>query len=575
MSIFLINPYILSPFVPPSFIEREFFASGYNAARVTTSSTTYSAVTSVSTTEVSGSNYAAFWQGTFDNNVASSDGRAQLFETSARQLANMEPQDITDAFSVGGIYPYEGGTNKTFQIQHSSESGSTTGIAGRALNVLKLDASDKFAYNSGTTNATADAVSVTITEPGDYLVIGSCMVGANDNVGIFDGVNTYGALGVSFNQDGSTFSPFWHMVKLTLTNETLSVRVTVGQVRQSSILALKLDKFENAYYAEQTTQASTTSTTLTNAFSNVFSVANPANYHLILGCAQLQSNSTSASAGATLSNITRNLDYSVLHFREANATTEWYPTVVARISSFATSTPEIGWEYLAESGATARLRNMAIAILDLGIVAPPISFIGSTSVTNSTTLTLPDQTEKDDLVIVASHSSTTTVAVPTGYTSINAGTQNNVRYQCSFKYVVNPADSITGLTAGTNVKHIAMVFRDIIPSYSASSLPSNIVTTGATGAPNPGLLEVLASGNKVFVSIGFLNNDNVLVDVTPPDGYTTAIAREATGTIMGAYKRYSGPEFSINLLSEDPDAFGIGAGTDAWVAMNIALNQII
>lgn len=569
MSIFLINPFILVAPIPA--ITREFFSAGYNAARVTTTSTAYSAVSSVSTTELSATNYAAFWQGTIDNSTTNSDTRAQLFETSVRQLSNIESQDATDAHSVGGMFPYAGGTNKTVEIQYSAEGG-TAGIAGRALNVLTLDSSDKYAYNSGTTNATGNAVSVTITEPGDYIVIGSGMLGASDNAGIFDGTNTYGAVGVSMGQDATTFSPFWHVVRLNgLTNETLSVRVTLGTIRQTSILALKVDKFENVYYAEQTAQSTTTSNSFTTAFSNVFNIINPGNYHLILGSAQLQSSSTSLSAIARLANISRSINYNINHFRENNATTEWYPTVVARITSFASASPEIGWEFYSESTNTARLREMSIAILDLGIPAPPIAYVGSTSIVNSSNLTINDQVEPGDMVIVASHSTSTAVATPTGYTNGDNGTLNTVNYQWSYKFMGDPADTtITGLTAGADVKHIAMVFRDINSTSPFYTTP--VTTTGGTGAPDPGSVTVNDATPLVMVAIGFLDDDNIAADVTPPDGYTITAVEQSSGTIMGTYKRID--QGSGTNSTEDPTAFGIGAGTDAWVAVTIPLVQI-
>ena len=564
MSIFLINPFFLAP--PPVVLQRAFFSSGYNAGRLTqTGSSAYTAATSVSTTEDS-IDYAAFWQATGDNTATTSDFRARLFETSERQLSNIEPQDTTDALAVGGLYPYSGGTNKTFSIEYSPEAtNQTAGIAGRALNVLALDPSDKWAFNSGTTNATANAVSVTITEAGDYLVIGSGMVGAADNAVIFDGTNSYGEIGVSMAQDGTTFSPFWHVVKLSLTNETLSVRVTTGTIRQASILALKLDKFENVYYSELTTQQSTASNTFVDAFTYTPTLVNPGNYHLILGCGQLQSSATNSSAAAKLTNQSRGTNYNVAHFRENNATTEWYPTPVARVSSFVDSSPTLAWEFYSEAGNTARLRNMAIAILDLGIAAPPAYFIGVTTVVDSSSITLSDQIEEGDIVVIAGHSTNTSIATPTGYTAGQSGVSNTVNYNWSYKIQgATPDTTADGLTTGANVKYIAMVFRYVNTTNPILINPA--VATSTSGMPDPPQTGVNIPA--IILTIGFLDDDNVVADTTAPVGYTLCGAEQSSGTVMAAYQisTYSGPATQII----DPDPFG-GSGNDAWVAATVAL----
>lgn len=364
MSIFLVNPFLLTPI---SFA-RTYFSSGYNNARTTTTSTTFQTRTTLNTTETAG-DYAAFWMGTVDHASTTADGRAQLVETSVRQLSNIEPQDATDIMGMGGMYTYTGGTNKTFTIQYSGESTSTTGIAGTELNVLKLHPSDKWAHNSGTTAATANAVSVTITEPGDYIVIGSGMLSGGGNAGLFDGTTTYGAVGVAMNQDATSWSPFWHIERLNgLTNQTLSVRVTTGSIRTSSILALRVDKFANVYYAEQPTQQSSTATAVTDAFTQTFTIANPSNRHLILACAQLNPSSTTISGGCYFRNTTTATIYNGTHNRESNAATEYYPTVVERVVTFTGASNTFAWSYFSETAGTAiRIRNMAMVILDLGV----------------------------------------------------------------------------------------------------------------------------------------------------------------------------------------------------------------
>ena len=561
MSITLINHFILTPIVG---LIRNFFTNGYSSGSLSTTSTAYVVGQTLTTTEISGTDYVAFWQATVDSNSTTSDSRTQLFETSVRQLNAIESQDATDALSVGGAFPYAGGTNKTFQIQYSSESTNLMGIAGKALNVLALDPSDKWAHNAGSTNATANAVSVTITEPGDYFVIGTGVVGAGDSAAIFDGSTLYGAIGVSMNQDTSSVSAFWHIEKLTLTNETLSVRCTLGFVRQASIIALRADKFKNTYwFSDGGATVTTTSNTFTTAQTNTFTIANPGNYHLVLGCAQLQSSSTSSSAGAKLINTSRNINYNVAHFRENNATTEWYPTVVTRLTTFVDPTPTIEWQFYSETTNIARLRNTAIAIFDLGIAAPPSYFIASTSIVNSTTLDISDQAEEGDIVVVASHSTTIAPNTPTGFTNIENSNQNTVFYQSSYKVMgVTPDTVVSGLTANANMKHIAMVFRYV---DTANVLDVAVVTTtGGTLTPDPG--PITSTNRSIIIAIGYLDDDAVTVDVTAPIGFTLCGVEQATGTIMTAYK------IQDAAGTEDPSAFT--GGDDTWVAHTIALRLV-
>jgi hypothetical protein len=576
MSIFLINPFVLQV---KQFLTRTLFRGGYEAGRTTRTSTAFASIKSLNTIEPAGTNYAAFWQIIHDYAATNSDSRVQLFETSVRQLQNMEPQDATDAFAGGGMYAYAGGTNKTFQIQTSSEATVVQGYAGYALNVLQLDASDKFQNNLAVASTTGTTfltrASVTITEPGDYLIIGSCeLLTDNADARIFDGTTAYGVLADGYGQDATNYTPYFHMVRLTLTNQTISLQYrsndgTTMSIRGASILALKLDKFENVYYAEQPTQQSTTSIAFTTAFSNTFTIANPGNYHLILGSAMLNTSSTTVSGGCKLSNISRGIDYNIVHFREMNATTEFYPTIVARAGSFVDSSVEIGWRFISETTAvTTRLSNMAIAILDTGIPAPALNLVGTNSDINVTTMDAPNNLQEGDILFVASNSTGTAQNLPTGFTNGQNGTTNTVNYRWSYKVMgPTPDTTITGLSASGT--HIAFAFRNI-DTTNIFDVTTPAVATNTAGMPNsPSITTV--NDDTIVVSIGFLDDDAVQETVTPPLGYTLARVRDNTvdlGTLMVAYKVLDAAG------TEDPGVFG-GDGTDAWVGATFALRKTV
>jgi hypothetical protein len=136
---------------------------------------------------------------------------------------------------------------------------------------------------------------------------------------------------------------------------------------QASILALDTSRFQNVYYAENTGSFSTTSTTMVDAFSTTFTIANPSNKHILLASAMLSGSSTASSFACKLRNTTTSTDYTVEHLREPNATTEELPTVVARTVTFSGASNAIAWQLDVETGGTTgHLKNMMIVLLDTG-----------------------------------------------------------------------------------------------------------------------------------------------------------------------------------------------------------------
>ena len=571
MSIMLINPFLLQAI---EVITRTFASAGYVATRQTAASNAlglFVGAQQLSTVESGSFDYAILWQGTGDQSTTNADFLVTLFETSARQELNIEPQDVTDALSVGGVYPYSGLTAKTFSVSFVSESG-TAGLAGVSLNHLRLESGDLWDFNSGSTTGSAGngaaAVSVTITTPGDYVIVASGSVDAGGNAAVFDGTTLYGELGVAMNQDSTTFSPYWHVVKLTLTNQTISLRAlgTGTTLKQSSILALRVDGFDKSYYASQTTTATTTSSTSVSAFNQTFNISSPQNYHLILASALLNNNATNSSVAAALTNTTRGIRYNITHFREGNNSAEWYPTVVARIVQFADNNPNLSWEFYSESNNTASIKDMSIAIFDLGEQGPPIIFIGTETVINNSSIVLPDSSTNDVVIAISHSTSVSGLNIPTGYTTISNGTVGTLHYQISYKVMgATPDTTVEGFSTGNaNIKHMAMVYRGIDATTTFDATPV-ITSSTQNGIPAPGNITI--TNPSVIVLIGILDDDNVVADYTPPNEYTSAGAVESSGTIMAAYR------LRDTSGTEQPNEFGIGAASDQWVAATIALRR--
>lgn len=364
---------------------RTYYEAAYVAARSTRASTAYINIANMNAAGAANTRTAIFWMGNADNNATDTDVRMRLTgsnSTAVIQLNNLEPQDTTDRMSVGGMFPYSSSTAVTWSIQESGEdSGDTQGYSGYAMAGLLLHPSD--AYNSASaalnTISTTYATYTSVTVPaGNYIIVGSAAIGSNNTAGnprfrIFDGTNTYGELLDVYLQDTTNRSAYWHVFRRNVAGSTtfsLQYRgdgANQGIMLQGAILALDTTKFRNVYYAENTGSVSTTSTTMVNALSATFNIANPSNKHILLASAMLSGSSTASSFACKLRNTTTATDYTVEHFREPNATSEELPTVVARTVTFSGASNTIAWQFDVETGGTTgHLKNMMIVLLDTG-----------------------------------------------------------------------------------------------------------------------------------------------------------------------------------------------------------------
>jgi hypothetical protein len=327
----------------------------------------------------------SFWMGNVDTNDTSVDARMRFTgsnSTTVIQLNNMEPQDTTDRMSVGGMLPYSSSTAVTWSIQRSVEdNGADMGFAGYGLSSLRLESTDLYNSSSAASNTTSTTYTTKtgVTVPaGTYIIVGSAAIGSNNTAGnprfrINDGTNSYGEMLDVYLQDATGRSPFWYVFRRTVASSTtfnLQFRgdgTNQGIMQEASILALDTSKFNNVYYSESIAPVSTTSTTLVNAFSITFNIANPSNKHLLLASAYLSGSSTASSFDCILQNTTTSTDYCALHRREPNATSEELPTVVAQIVTFSGASNTIAWRFNVETGGTTGyLSDMTIVLLDLG-----------------------------------------------------------------------------------------------------------------------------------------------------------------------------------------------------------------
>jgi hypothetical protein len=378
MSSFLLNPYIYSV----GTITRIFYDSPYTASRSTTTATTAINVSRVGSVNSGAKGLAVFYMATTDLDQTNADVNFNLISGSTTVIGlNLEPQDTTDFFSMGGGYFDPSETNGTFTASFSQETGgNTAGYAGYSLVGLQLTGSDSGSHSSGSTvyRSTTYATKTSVPVPaGNYIVVGSAAVLPQDNgvvgrVRMFDGTNQFGEMVDIYEQDTTNWSPYWHVFRRTVASTTtfsLQARSDGNndiEVRQASVIVLDTSKFPNVYYAERTGSFSTESSTYVNAMSGSFTIANPSNKHLLLAAAMLSgSRSGVSSFNCKLRNTTTGIDYIPEHLREPNAD-ELYPTVVCRIVTFSGASNTIAWQLLEELNASGSLSNMTITVLDLG-----------------------------------------------------------------------------------------------------------------------------------------------------------------------------------------------------------------
>jgi hypothetical protein len=329
MSTFLLNPYTYAV-TAPSGITRIFYESPYTASRSTTTSVTSININTIGSVDTGSRGLVVFFQGTTDLSTDTFDVRLNLVSASTTVFGlNMEPQDITDTFSMGGAYFDLAEANGQFSSSFSPETSSfTAGYAGYTLVALQLTASD-----SGSINATnvryRDPGFVTHTSvpvpAGTYIVIGSAAVNAGDTtvngqVRMFDGTNAFGLMDDVYAQDATNYFPYWHVFRRTVAGTTTfslqgqSVNGDDMFIRQGSVVALNTSQFANTYYAESTGSISVTSTTYVNAMSASFTIVNPSNKHLLLAAAMISGSTITDSYACKLRNNTTAIDYIPEHY---------------------------------------------------------------------------------------------------------------------------------------------------------------------------------------------------------------------------------------------------------------------
>ena len=194
----------------------------------------------------------------------------------------------------------------------------------------------------------------------------------------------------------------------------------------------------------------------------------------------------------------------------------------------------------------------------------PITYLGFTSASGTTTLTLPADLQQGDLVLLIQGSDDGTPATPSGWTQLFAGRDgNSVGYGLAWKIMGATPDTTVTVIGAANDANIAVAYRGVDQTTPVEVVGA--LSAASTTQPDPADITPLTDGAEI-VAIGWLDDD---IAFTPgaPSGFnpSTLSFRNSTGggfTVMSASRTWS-----ASLAAPGP----FTGGDDAWEAAIIAL----
>jgi hypothetical protein len=286
-----------------------------------TTSATYQDKVAVTFTPDASSDYYLFWSCLIIGGSTSEDVFTRLYNsTDAVVLAEQNQEHRTTggtpyrtAHGIAKFTSSGSPGSTTFKIQYASEVGGTSSFIKQArLLIVKAHADDEYAEyltaETTTSNSYVDtscALTFTPATTGDYLIFSSADLkssssGDNYFLKLLDPAGAAIGEMSCVNRDGTNFNPWTTMVRQNLTNSSKTFklqwhRTAAGTLtlQNQRILALRLDTFDNEYYAEDRTRATTTSTSYV---TDVTLTATPeAKEHIVFNSALVDNSTTSVS----------------------------------------------------------------------------------------------------------------------------------------------------------------------------------------------------------------------------------------------------------------------------------------
>jgi len=306
----------------------------------------------------------------------------------AQSGQNKEPSSPQDWMAFFGVARLSFGTApgaQNIRIEYwSSHAGDTTKIKDARLLLLKADAADQWAASDGqsstslTTYQTKTTLTFSPANEGDYLLIATATVATDANIsamrvrlnhvgGTIYGDKTY------WSKDDYDNQPYTLMERLTLpaSAQTFSLQYrsnsgTLCYIRDARILALRLDAFDNVYFASN--HASQTTTNDINTDFLTLTATPLALPHAIIAVGGYHIQSAAFSGYASIAKNGSTLKEWV---REAPNGLGWQFAGLAQQETLAAASTTWTWRGRAEVGGQIfNIGNLAIAVLQLDATPP-------------------------------------------------------------------------------------------------------------------------------------------------------------------------------------------------------------
>ena len=375
---------------------RQFYYAEGVAEQTATTSTAVDVATLAFTPDAN-SDYLIIWSAMVNCTVTGGQSTVRLFDAVGSTVLHRNEtsmHDTTDYVAAYGMQKVSFGSSpaaQTYKVQVVDFSTGNSLCKEARIVAIKLDANDQFASSdtdTSTTSATlSDYLSLILTPVAqrDYLIIatgGWRFAGTSSGPEIaldVDGTKYGDALLQEILNSANECNGWGTAVKLNLTAASHTAKVqqasrdgaTAAHMLQGRIVALCLNDFDNAYYAESRSDSNTTSSSPQDKAA-LTATPEPVN-HLVLACAQRMHSSTTDSALTKLVEGGSNLIAEASAEGRVSSTTiqgvDPWLQIIKRSGSGATTTWKT--QYRTEASARTDIVESAIAVLQLDATPAP------------------------------------------------------------------------------------------------------------------------------------------------------------------------------------------------------------
>ena len=371
---------------------------GESLAESSTTSADWTNTLSLTFTPDDNADYWLFASAAFTNSSGTNDhvgwvsvyhvqAETVLLEQSVQRQEPTSPQDWVGVFGIARLSFGSAPGEQQLDVNiNSSHAGDTTKIRDVRLLLIKADAADAYAESLAQVNTssiswqTAATLTFTPALAGDYLVIASVTRASDANLGAMrcrlndvTGGTTYGDRAWYCKDDWDN-QAFAVMEKLSLAAASRSFRLeyrsesgTLCYIREARILALRLDAFDNAWFASNHATQNTTSAS--NQDFLTLSATPLALQHAVIAVGGYNTASTTVSGYL---NVAKDGNAVAEWNREAPNIAGWQCAGLTQRATLAAVLTTWKWRARAENaGTTVNVGTLAIAVLQLDATPAP------------------------------------------------------------------------------------------------------------------------------------------------------------------------------------------------------------